>query len=67
MERLAHRKRRRLEAVAMRPVANLPHLEIEREVRGRAKLCSKNAASPRDARKNRVQADTFSSLSRIWA
>ncbi|MDQ6703992.1 MAG: hypothetical protein M3Z96_13370 [Pseudomonadota bacterium] len=39
----------------------------EREVRCRAKLCRKNAAPPRDARKNRVQADTFSSLSRVCA
>jgi hypothetical protein len=39
----------------------------EREVRCRAKLCRKNAAPPRDARKNLVQADTFSSLSRVCA
>jgi hypothetical protein len=32
-----------------------------------AKLCGKNAAPPRDARKNRVQADTFPSLSRVCA
>jgi hypothetical protein len=78
MERLAHRKGRRLEAVAMRPAANLPHFESrgqpslciyveEREVRCRAKLCRKNAAPPRDARKNLVQADTFSSLFRVCA
>jgi hypothetical protein len=30
MEDLAHRKGRGLEAVAMRPAANLPHLEIAR-------------------------------------
>jgi hypothetical protein len=62
----------------MRPAAILPHFEIaraaifmfyveEREVRCRAKLCRKNAAPPRDARKNLVQADTFSSLSRVCA
>jgi hypothetical protein len=30
MERLAHRKGRKLEAVAMRLAANLPHFEIAR-------------------------------------
>jgi hypothetical protein len=78
MQRLAHRKGRRLEAVAMRPAANLPQFEfawvatfmfyvVPREVRRRAKLCGKNAALPRDARKNRVLADTFPSLSRVCA
>src|SRR3984893_9141562 len=76
MERLAHRKGCRLEAVAIMPAANVPHFEIaraaifiyfyvsEREIRSRPKLCGKNAAPPRVTRKNRVQADTFSSLSR---
>jgi hypothetical protein len=80
MERLAHRKGCRLEAVAIMPAANEPHFEIaraaaifiyfyvnEREIRSRPKLCGKNAAPPRDRRKNRVQADTFSSLSRDYA
>jgi hypothetical protein len=78
MQRLAHRKGRRLEAVAMRPAANLPQFEFAwaatfmfyvapRDVRCRAKLCGKNAAPPQDARKNRVEADTFPSLSRVCA
>jgi hypothetical protein len=42
-------------------------MSTEREIRNRPKLGGKNAAPPQDMRKNRVQADTFSSLSRDCA
>jgi hypothetical protein len=55
MERLTHRKRRGLEAVAMGPAANLPQFEIARghlhvfmSESANAKLCGKNAAPPRE-------------------
>jgi hypothetical protein len=78
MERLAHRKGRRLEAVAMRPAANLPHFEIT----GAAifmflmPASAKSAAAPSFAAKMRTatrrakksrSGRSFSSLSRVCA